>query len=112
MPLPEYDRTAFRELGRAEGYAKGQLLLTYFPIGFNNIVERATKQAIDKNGGDAITDVIVMERYSISPIFISKGIHVRGMVLKRIAPAREPETDYERGRREERERLLREREGQ
>src|SRR5258708_3153598 len=80
LPLPEYDMTKCRELGYAEGYATGKML-SYFPIGMNDVIERATKQAIEKNGGDTITEVITTERYTIG-LFISHGIRVRGLVLK------------------------------
>jgi hypothetical protein len=103
MPLPGYDRAQCRELGPAEGYAVGRLL-SYIPFGMKDVIERATQEAIAKNNGNAITDVVTVERYSLSPIFISHGIRVSGIVL-RCGPRAEPESDYERGRREERERI-------
>jgi hypothetical protein len=103
LPIPaEYDHAVYREVGFAEGVATGRVVL-YYPIGINDVIERATKEAIAKNGGDALAYVIVQQKYSLFPFF---GIRVfaRGMVLRKIKPG-EAESDYDRGRREERERL-------
>src|SRR5258707_1331847 len=100
MPLPEYDRTKCRELGYSEGNANGRMLL-YFPLHMNNLIESATKQAIEKNGGDSITDVITVERYG--GLGTSHAIRVRGVVPKCKGPL--PESDYDRGIREEQERI-------
>src|SRR5688572_5904368 len=73
LPIPpEYDHAKYREVGRAEGIATGRVVF-YFPIGINDVIERATKQAIAKNGGDAITEVVVRQKYSLFPFF---GIRV------------------------------------
>lgn len=85
LPVPaEYDHGKYRELGYSEGAAIGRLLF-YIPIRMNDTVERATTKAIQKAGGDAITDVTVSQRYSVG-LFISHRVTVRGLVLERIDP--------------------------
>jgi hypothetical protein len=101
---PEYDRTKYRELGYVEAHAVGRLL-SYIPIGATDSIERAMKLALAKSGGDALTEVTVTQRWSII-LFTSQRVSVRALALKKIQPG-EPETDYERGRREMREQIER-----
>jgi hypothetical protein len=120
LPIPaDYDHAKYRELGPADGHVLGRvwgILVPFIPVNATNTTGRAIDRAIrsvggDPSRGDVLTDVMVTERYSWSPITWSRAVFVHGIVLRKRKPGEpeEPESDYDRGRREERERLERDR---
>jgi hypothetical protein len=108
VPTPDYEPTKYVQVGYADGGAGGVLIAGLIPVNYTNTTERAVQQAIAKNGGDAIAELTVTEHWYYAYVMIGRSVRVHGLVLRKLKPG-ETESDYERGRREERERIERER---
>ena len=63
IPTPPVDLTKYEVVGSGTETATGIMLFNFIPIQENNKIERATQTLMASHGGDAVTDVVVRERW-------------------------------------------------
>ncbi len=73
---------AYEELGDGEGSATGIMLFNFIPIGQNERLERAYKDAINSKNGDALINPVVSERWFWAYILNGYITTVKGTVIK------------------------------
>lgn len=82
LPSPAFDPAKYEVVGTGKSTSTGIHLFQFIPIGLNNKIENATKQAISSLGGDTITDVVIRERWFWAYILNGYKVDVEGVVLK------------------------------
>ncbi len=73
---------AYEELGEGEGSATGIMLLNFIPIGQNDRLERAYKDAIFSKNGDALINPVVSEQWFWAYVLNGYITTVKGTVIK------------------------------
>ena len=73
---------AYEELGEGEGTATGIMLFNFIPIGQNQRLERAYKDAVYSKNGDALINPVVSERWFWAYVLNGYITTVKGTVIK------------------------------
>lgn len=82
LPTPAYDQSKYEVVGSGTQTATGVMLFGFIPISLNSKIERATQRLISDQGGDAITNVSVRERWFWAYILNGYKVDVEGTVLR------------------------------
>ncbi len=82
LTVPTVMNRQYEVLGEGEGSAVGIMLFNVIPIGQNQRLERAYKDAIYSKDGDALIDPVISERWFWAYIFNGYVTTVKGTVIK------------------------------
>jgi hypothetical protein len=82
VKIPTITENAYDILGEGEGSATGIMLLNVIPIGQNERLERAYKDAIFSKNGDALINPVIEERWFWAYVLNGYITTVKGTVVK------------------------------
>lgn len=82
LTVPTVMEKQYDVLGEGEGSAMGVMLFNVIPIGQNQRLERAYKDAIYSKNGDALINPTISERWFWAYVFNGYVTTVKGTVIK------------------------------
>ena len=83
IPTAEYDKSEYTVVATDSVTSTGIHLFGCIPINLNNKFERAVEQLKTRNGGDAVTDISVQERWFWAYVLNGYKTQVNATVLKK-----------------------------
>ena len=82
VKIPTVMEKQYDVLGEGEGSAVGVMLFNLIPIGQNERLERAYKDAIVSKNGDALINPVISERWFWAYVLNGYVTTVKGTVIK------------------------------